>query len=222
MSLAERLSSAREVIDERSEGSDSATLLEARSMVCSEEARLGDVKTGANDVKDWLLMMSVLRERELMLLGNVDPILAFRTNISADNDFGSDSFERAEMPVLSMSRLVNAPSAGKDPAGRLLSPVIFKLVSVGIEESSEGMTAGTPGKVSMMLLMLPFESQLTPLHPQGLASLIQPALARALPPVELGDPAESKIAFIAQNCVAAPALALAGALLRAEKQVSHG
>jgi len=104
----------------------------------------------------------------------------------------------------------------------LPSPVILRLVRVETEDNSEGIAAGTPGKVSIMLLMFPLESQLTPLQPHGFASFIQPAPERAPLLAELEDPAESKIAFMAQNWVAGPAFALEGAPLNAEKQVSQG
>lgn len=69
MLFAERFNSARALIVERSEGSEAAMLLDERSRVCSEEARLVDVKIGPNDARDWPFtilrgMMSELKEIE--------------------------------------------------------------------------------------------------------------------------------------------------------------
>jgi hypothetical protein len=50
-----------------------------------------------------------------------------------------------------------------------------------------------------MLLILPLLSHVTPLHPHGLASFIHPAPESAPLLAEPEEPAESKMAFIAQN-----------------------
>lgn len=160
MPFAERFSSASALIVERSEGSAAVMLLDDRSRVCSEDARVVDVKMGPNDASDWPFTIKDLSAREPTELGRAGPILEFRTSVIETRDLADEkaSSENAESPVFSTSSVVNEFNAGSEPAGRLPSPVILRVVSVETEESSAGIAAGTPGKVRTMPAMFPFES----------------------------------------------------------------
>lgn len=166
-SFAERFSSAKALIEERSAGSDATMLLDERSMVCSEEVRLGDVKIGPNEARDWpftilkgivsKLMRNQrettthkdLSEREPTELGSVEPILELRTRVNEPRDLADAkaSSDSADSPVFSISRAISEFSTGNEPVGRLPSPVILRLVKVETDDNSDGITAGTPGKV---------------------------------------------------------------------------
>lgn len=160
ISFAERFNSAKALIVDRSEGSEAVILLDDRSMVCNEEARLEDVKIGPNEARDWPFTIRDLSEREPTELGSVVPILELRTSVNETRDLADVkvSSDNADNAVFSMSRVVNEINTGKAPAGRFPSPVILRLVNVEIDDNSEGIAAGTPGNVRTMLATFPFES----------------------------------------------------------------
>jgi hypothetical protein len=88
-------------------------------------------------------------ESEPMLLGKVEPSFKLRTSVKEFRDLTEEKMSSASVvkAVFSRSRTVKALRVGSEPAGRLPSPAILRLVSVEMEESSDGIAAGTPGKV---------------------------------------------------------------------------
>lgn len=81
--------------------------------------------------------------------------MEFLTSVNETRDLADEkaASANADSPVFSMSNVVNEFNAGKEPAGRLPSPVILRLVSVETEDNSAGTAAGTPGKVRTLYVV---------------------------------------------------------------------
>lgn len=88
-----------------------------------------------------------------MALGRLEPIFALRTKVKEVSALAEEkaSSPNEVKPVFSRSKFKRVARPGSEPAGRLPFPVILRLVRVEMEDNSDGITAGTPGKVRMLI-----------------------------------------------------------------------